>query len=84
MIYDMESHAWSVTIIIYKMMESAREGMRFWRPGDLRRAQDIVGTRLWDEISRRGLAIQAGKIFAQIAGELGLKFVRQDPYKAWL
>lgn len=60
------------------------DGGRICRPGDLRPAKAIISRKLWTEIERYGMERVAGKLFADIADELGFRFVRNDTNKARL
>lgn len=66
------------------IMAAAEAGRCYFRPGDLRSAKEIIGTKLWTEIEKYGMERVAGKLFAAVADEFGFSFVRNDTNKAKL
>lgn len=58
--------------LIGLMYEASREGISYWRPGDLKPVKHIVGTYAWRKISAAGMERRAGNLFRYIASELGL------------
>lgn len=66
------------------MHDSALIGINYWRPGDYKRCQDIVGTELWDVIRGLGKEREAGVLFAKLAKQLGLVYVDKDQHRGRL
>lgn len=67
--------------LVTLIMESAEQGLDYWRPGDVKSAKEIIGTEAWCIIKDNGLEERAGKIFKGVSKSLGLTYVGRNTHK---